>query len=74
MYKGVNPDLVSYTMNRDYYDTSINAQDAAAIVTLKDSQAIAVADMRYMLRTGKIKLGPARTDEMSDAHISSESI
>lgn len=74
MYKGVNPDLVSYTMNRDYYDTSINAQDAAAIVTLKDSGAIAVKDMRHMLRTGKIKLDPARTDEMIDADIASESI
>ena len=74
MYKGVDPELVSYTMNRDYYDTSINAQDAAAIVTLKDSQAIAVTDMRYMLRTGKIKLDPARTDEMIDADLASESI
>ena len=74
MYKGVNPDLVSYTMNRDYYDTAINAQDAAAIVTLKDSQAISVTDMRYMLRTGKIKLDPARTDEMIDADLASESI
>ena len=36
--------------------------------------ARAVTDMRYMLRTGKIKLDPARTDEMIDADLASESI
>ena len=43
-------------------------------MTLKDSQAIAITDMRYMLRTGKIKLDPSRTDEMIDADLASESI
>ena len=74
MYKGVDPDLVSYTMNRDYYDTTLSAQEAGAIVTIKDSGAIAVSDMRYMLRTGRIKLDPGRTDEVIDADIETESI
>ena len=45
-YKAVDPELVSYTMNRDYYDTTLSAQEAGAIVTIKDSGAIAVKDMR----------------------------
>ena len=57
-YKGVDPDLVSYSMNRDYYDTTLTAQEAGAIVTIKDSGAIAIKDMQYMLRTGRIKLDP----------------
>ena len=73
-YKAVDPDLVSYTMNRDYYDTTLSAQEAGAIVTIKDSGAIAVSDMRYMLRTGRIKLDPSRTDEVIDADIETETI
>ena len=73
-YKAVDPDLVSYTMNRDYYDTTLSAQEAGAIVTIKDSGAIAVKDMRYMLRTGRIKLDPSRTDDVIDVDIESENI
>jgi hypothetical protein len=73
-YKAVDPELVSYTMNRDYYDTTLSAQEAGAIVTIKDSGAIAVKDMRYMLRTGRIKLDPGRTDEDIAADIETESI
>jgi hypothetical protein len=73
-YKAIDPDLVSYTMNRDYYDTTLSAQEAGAIVTLKDTTAIAVKDMRYMLRTGRIKLDPSRTDEVIDADIETENI
>ena len=73
-YKAIDPELVSYTMNRDYYATTQSAQEAGAIVTLKDSGAIAVSDMRYMLRTGRIKLDPGRTDEVIDADIETEAI
>ena len=73
-YKAVDPELVSYTMNRDYYDTTLSAQEAGAIVTIKDSGAIAVKDMRYMLRTGRIKLDPSRTDDDIEADIESETI
>lgn len=73
-YKAVDPELVSYTMNRDYYDTTLSAQEAGAIVTIKDSGAIAVKDMRYMLRTGRIKLDPSRTDDVIDADIETESV
>ena len=47
---------------------------AGAIVTIKDSGAIAVKDMRYMLRTGRIKLDPGRTDDDIEADIETESI
>jgi hypothetical protein len=73
-YKAVDPELVSYTMNRDYYDTTLSAQEAGAIVTIKDSGAIAVKDMRYMLRTGRIKLDPSRTDDDIEADIETEAI
>ena len=43
-------------------------------MTIKDSGAIAVKDMRYMLRTGRIKLDPSRTDEVIDADIETETI
>ena len=43
-------------------------------MTIKDGGAIAVKDMRYMLRTGRIKLDQSRTDEVIDADIESETI
>jgi hypothetical protein len=73
-YKAVDPDLVSYTMNRDYYDTALSAQEAGAIITWQDAQNIARSDALYMLRTGRIKLDPNRTDEDIAADIESESI
>ena len=48
--------------------------DAGAIVTLKDSAAIAIKDMQSMLKTGRIKLDPSRTYEDIAADIEAESI
>jgi hypothetical protein len=73
-YRAVEPELISYTMNRDYYDTTLSAQEAGAIITWQDAQNIARSDALYMLRTGRIKLDPNRTNEDIAADIESETI
>jgi hypothetical protein len=64
-FEGQNPNDVKYEMTREYFDTTMTAQEVMADIQLLDSGIIAKKDLRNKLR--KIgTISPDRTDEELD--------
>lgn len=62
-FAGASDDL-SYMLNTDFWEASLDPQLISAITGLKAANTIANQDILYMLRQGKVGLDPDRTDEM----------
>ncbi len=66
LFMGGDPAKVHYTLNKDFFDSTMTAQDVMAMIQLEDRGTIAKADTRAKLRATNW-IGADRTDEMLDA-------
>ena len=71
LFAGASDEL-SYMLNTDFWEASLDPQVIAAINALKLGGTIANQDVLFMLRQGKIGLDPDRTDEEILADASNE--
>ena len=73
LFMGADGD-VSYELNQDFWEASLDPQVIAAVTNLKVAGTIATADVLYMLRQGKVGLDPKRTDEIIAIDVANELI
>ena len=66
LFLGESPDAVQFQLNKDFWEASLNPAALAAAMGLLDGQVVAKSDVRQMIRTGRIGLDSARTDEDID--------
>ncbi len=59
-------------LNKDFYDSSIDASQVNAITTLRDQRLISREDAQYMIRTGRVEIQEGRTNEEINADIASD--
>lgn len=67
-FMGGDPGKIEYDLNRIFYDESLTAQEATAIIMLKDAGFIATSDGRWVLRRSGWLRGD-RTDELIDGEV-----
>jgi len=72
-FMGANEDEISFTLNRDFFDSRLSPQEIMAIIQLGDARLAAVTDQREMLRTGRIGLDPERTNDEIDTDLADAS-
>jgi hypothetical protein len=72
MFMGTDPGAVTYDLNRNYWESSIDSQTAMAIIQFGDAGIIARSDQRDMIRKGRIELGAERTDEAIDEELGND--
>jgi hypothetical protein len=65
-------DDITFELNKDFFDNSLDSQVIAAITGMQAAGVIAKYDTRYMLRQGRIGIEEGRTDEDIDLDIASE--
>ena len=63
---GGNKDLVQFSLNRQYFDTKLTAQEIMVIMQAADRGDIAQSDVRDNLKRGGY-LSETRTDEEIDS-------
>ena len=69
LFVGADTELVTFELNREYWDYSLSPQQIAAIIMLQDRGDIGKSDARDLYRKGRI-LSEGRTDEDIDAEVS----
>ncbi len=73
LFMGANDD-VSYTLNQDFWEASLDPQLISAVTNLKLNGTIATTDVLYMIRQGRIGVDPDRTDEQIAIDVANELI
>jgi hypothetical protein len=66
---GVNPDQVFFSLNREFFDQSLTAQEIMAGIQLMDSGVLSKQVMRDAIRKGRLRIAGDLTDEEIDAQI-----
>ena len=70
----LDTDKIFFTLNKEFWEGSIDYNTAMAVIQLGDASIVAKSDQRRMLRTGKIGIEEGRTDEEIDAEIGEQGI
>lgn len=65
VFMGGNPEQVLFSLNRDFFDSALTAQDVMALIQLADRGDVAQADIRAALRKAGW-IAANRTDEILD--------
>lgn len=73
-FLGIDPDSVSYSLNREFWDGMLDPQSAMAIIQFGDSGIIARSDQRNMLRSGRLELPEGRSDEDIDSELAMQGV
>lgn len=71
-FLGENPDAVEYSLSTDFFEAGLSPQDLSAILQAKTLGVVARQDVRQMIRSGRVGIDPARTDEEIDLDVASE--
>lgn len=74
LFIGQNTEQIDFTLNTDFWETSLDPSMTMAIVALGDKGVIAKYDQRHMIRRGKIEIEEGRTDEDIDLDVASNII
>lgn len=62
-FMGINPDSVTYSLNKSFWESALSAQDLLAVMQGYQTGVYGAKDVLYMMRKGKIELDPERDDE-----------
>ena len=71
MFMGGNPEEVVYSLNREFFDSKISAQEQMTLIQFADRGDISQADLREKLRKSGV-IDQGRTDEEIDEDRQSE--
>ena len=71
-FVGVDPESVTFELNKEFWDGALDAQAAMAVIQFGDAGIIARSDQRDMLRSGRLELRDGRSDDDIDAEISTQ--
>lgn len=71
-FLGINPETVTYSLNKEFWDGALDAQAAMAVIQFGDAGIIARSDQRAMLRSGRIELADGREDSDIDDEIATQ--
>lgn len=68
-FMGIDPNAVSYQLNKSFWESSLSGQDLVAVMQGYQGGVYGSKDVIYMMRKGSITLDPDRDDEeiMQDA-------
>lgn len=65
-FLGINPDLIEYKLNRDFFDQRLDPQMVMASLQLLDAGTISRSVHRNIIRTGRLEIPADVTDEEMD--------
>ena len=66
-FVGADPEQVFYAINRDFFDSKLDAQQVMAVIQLGDTRIISRSVQRHIIRTGRIEIPEGVDDGAIDA-------